>query len=56
MFLRSAAELLVVDGDDALAAESAAVTDRIAAALPSEDMRARFESSAAVRVVRKLAG
>ncbi|MGH7263403.1 MAG: hypothetical protein ACREMB_00920, partial [Candidatus Rokuibacteriota bacterium] len=54
-FLRAAAELLVIDGDDALAAESSAITDRIAPALPSEDMRRRFESSAAVRAVRKLA-
>ncbi len=56
MFLRASAELLVIDGDDALAAESAAITDQIAPALPSEDMRRRFESSAAVRAVRKLAG
>ncbi|MGH7389458.1 MAG: ATP-binding protein [Candidatus Rokuibacteriota bacterium] len=56
MFLRAAAELLVIDGDDALAAESAAITDRISPALPSEDMRRRFESSLAVRVVRKVAG
>jgi len=55
MFLRAAAELLVIDGDDALAAESAAITDQIAPALPSEDMRRRFESSVAVRAVRKLA-
>jgi DNA-binding SARP family transcriptional activator/tetratricopeptide (TPR) repeat protein len=56
MFLRAAAELLVVDGNDALAVETSTVADRISRALPNADMRQRFESSAPVRLVRKLAG
>jgi len=56
MFLRAAAELLAVDGNDALAVETSTVADRISRALPNADMRQRFESSAPVRLVRKLAG
>jgi hypothetical protein len=56
MFLRAAVGLLAIEGDDALAAETLTVADRIARALPSEDMRQRFESSEPVSLVRKLAG
>ena len=55
MFVRAAAELLAIDGDETLAAETAGITERIASALPSEEMRQRFESSPGVRVVRKVA-
>jgi tetratricopeptide (TPR) repeat protein len=56
MFLRAAVGLLAIEGDDALAAETLTVADRIARALPNEDMRQRFESSEPVLLVRKLAG
>jgi DNA-binding SARP family transcriptional activator len=56
MLLRAAAPLLAIDGDDDLALESSTITEWIAPALPSDDMRRRFESSAAVCAVRKLAG
>jgi DNA-binding SARP family transcriptional activator/tetratricopeptide (TPR) repeat protein len=56
MFLRAAVGLLAIEGDDALAAETRTVADRIARALPNEDMRQRFESSEPVSLVRKLAG
>jgi hypothetical protein len=39
----------------ALGRTRVAITDRIASALPSEDMRRCFESSSAVRAVRKVA-
>jgi tetratricopeptide (TPR) repeat protein len=56
MFLRAAVGLLAIEGDDALAAETLTIADRIARALPNEDMRQRFESSEPVSLVRKLAG
>jgi class 3 adenylate cyclase/tetratricopeptide (TPR) repeat protein len=42
MFLRAAAALLTIDGDDALAAEARRAAERIAGALPDDEMRRRF--------------
>jgi hypothetical protein len=55
MFLRAAAELLVLDGDDALAAEASTIADRIANALPDGPMHRSFESADPVGLVRRLA-
>ncbi len=55
MLLRAATALLAIDGDDALAAESRAVVERIAAALPDDEMRQRFEAAEPVRTVLRLA-
>ncbi len=55
MLLRTIAELLVLDGDDALAAEASRVADRIANALPTGPIRRSFESAGPVALVRKLA-
>jgi tetratricopeptide (TPR) repeat protein len=52
LFVRPAAALLPVDGDDALAAEGRAVVNRIASALPDAEMRRRFERAEPVRVIR----
>lgn len=46
LFLRTAAALLAVDGDDALAAEAGAARERIATALPDPDLRRRFAAAA----------
>jgi hypothetical protein len=51
LFLRAASGLLAVDGHDALAAEAASAVERVAAALPHEDMRRRFAAAEPVRVV-----
>lgn len=45
LFLRAAVPLLQRDGDDALAAEAAATTQRIGAALHDERMRTCFENA-----------
>jgi tetratricopeptide (TPR) repeat protein len=54
MFLRTAAMLLQVEGNDALAGEARAAVDRIAGALPDGEMRRQFESAEPVRSVIKL--
>ena len=53
LFLRAAAGLLAIDGDDALAAEGHAATDRIVAALPDPEMRRRFEAAEPLRLLCK---
>jgi tetratricopeptide (TPR) repeat protein len=53
MFLGAATALLAIEGDDALAAEARSAADRIAAALPDEAMRRRFEAAAPVRRLRQ---
>ena len=50
---RAAAELLTVDGDDALAAEGRAALERIKAELPDAELRRRFEHAEPVRVLAK---
>ena len=54
MFLRAASALLALDGDGDLAAEARAATKRIAAALPDEEMRRRFEAAEPVRLLGSL--
>lgn len=49
LFLRPAAGLLAVDGNDALAAETGAAVRRIAGALPDGDLRRRFEAAEPIR-------
>ena len=51
LFLRAAAGLLAVDGDDALAAEGRAAVRRIAEALPDATMRRRFEAAEPLRIL-----
>lgn len=53
LFLRAAAWLLEVDGDDALATEAHAAVERIIGALPDEGMRRRFKAAEPVRLVSK---
>ncbi len=55
LFFRAAAALLAIDGNDVLAAEARATTDRITAALPTEEMRRRFEAAEPVRLVHSVA-
>ncbi|MDP9369760.1 MAG: tetratricopeptide repeat protein, partial [Chloroflexota bacterium] len=50
LFLRSAAGLLAVDGDDALAAEGRTVFRRIAEAIPDVDLHLRFEAAEPLRI------
>jgi tetratricopeptide (TPR) repeat protein len=54
LFLRAAAGLIAIDGDDALANEAQAAVDRIARSLPDPDMRVQFERAVPVRLVSKL--
>jgi transcriptional regulator with XRE-family HTH domain len=56
MFLRAAAALLAIDGDDALAAEAHAAVTRIADGLPDTEMRRRFLSAEPVRLIMRLQG
>ncbi len=49
LFLRPAAGLLAVDGDDALAAEAGAAVRRITGTLSDGDMRRRFEAAEPIR-------
>ena len=49
LFLRPAAGLLNVDGDDALAAEAGAAVRRITGALSDSDMRRHFEAAEPIR-------
>jgi DNA-binding SARP family transcriptional activator/tetratricopeptide (TPR) repeat protein len=51
LFLRPAAALLALDGDDDLAAEARLVAARIAHAVPDAEMRRRFEEAEAVRFI-----
>jgi DNA-binding SARP family transcriptional activator len=53
LFLRAAAGLIAVDGDDVLANEAHAAVARIAESLPDPDMRLQFELSAPTRLVSK---
>jgi class 3 adenylate cyclase/tetratricopeptide (TPR) repeat protein len=54
MFLRVAASLLVLDGDDALLAEARSTARRIIAALPDEEMTRCFTVAEPVRVLGTL--
>jgi tetratricopeptide (TPR) repeat protein len=54
MFLRAAAALLAIDGDDALLAEARAAVDRIAGALPDAELRRRFLAAEPVRLVVRM--
>ncbi len=54
MFLRAAAALLVLDGDDALLAETRTVARRIIGALPDEEMIRCFKAAEPVRVLGTL--
>jgi hypothetical protein len=56
MFLRAAAALLALDGDDVLLAEARAAVERIAGALPDAAMRRCFLAADPVRLVTRLAG
>jgi hypothetical protein len=51
MLLKTAAALLALDGDQALAAEARAAAERIIAALPDTELRRRFEAAEPVRLV-----
>ena len=53
LFVRAAAGLLAIDGDDALANEAQAVVDRIAEGLPDPDMRLQFERAEPPRLILK---
>lgn len=46
--------LIALDGDDQLAAEGLALTDRILSALPDETMRRRFTAAEVVQRIRRL--
>ncbi len=54
LFLRSAATLLELDGDDQLAAEAHATAGRILARLPTEEMRKRFQAAEPVQLLSRL--
>ena len=54
MFLRTAAMLLQIEGNDVLAAEARGAIERIARAVPDEATRLRFESAEPVRAVNNL--
>jgi tetratricopeptide (TPR) repeat protein/transcriptional regulator with XRE-family HTH domain len=56
MFLRPAATLLALDGDDALLAEARATVERIVAALPDAEIRRHFLAAEPVRLVARLSG
>jgi tetratricopeptide (TPR) repeat protein/transcriptional regulator with XRE-family HTH domain len=56
MFLRPAAALLAIAGDDALLTEARAMVERIAAALPEGTMRRHFLAAEPVRVVIERSG
>ena len=53
LFLRAAAGLIAIDGDDALADEAQAVVNRIAESLPDPEMRVQFEIAEPTRLVSK---
>lgn len=50
-FLRSATALLTLEADDALAAEAGRTAERIAAAIPDQEMRLRFQAAEPVRLL-----
>ena len=54
MFLRAAAALLALEGNDQLLAETRAMARRIIAALPDEEMIRRFKAAEPVRVLGTL--
>jgi tetratricopeptide (TPR) repeat protein len=54
MFLRAAAALLAIDGDDLLLAEARAAVERIAGALPDAELRRCFLAAEPVRLVVRL--
>jgi len=54
MFLRAAAGLLAVEGDDRLAAEALATANRIRATLPDAEMRRRFEDAEVLQSLRRM--
>jgi tetratricopeptide (TPR) repeat protein len=56
MFLRAAAVLLAIEGDDALLAEARATVERIAGALPDAELLRCFLTAGPVRLVVRLAG
>jgi hypothetical protein len=53
LFLRVAAALLAIEGDDLLLAEARAAVERITQALP-EELRRRFVDTEPVRLVARL--
>jgi hypothetical protein len=53
LFLHAATVLLALEGDDVLAAEARQAAGRIAAALPSAEMRHRFEAADPVRLLSR---
>jgi tetratricopeptide (TPR) repeat protein len=53
LFLRAAASLIAIDGDDKLADEAQLVVDRIAESLEDPDMRLQFEKAEPARLVSK---
>jgi len=56
MLLRVSAELLALDGNDQLLKQATGLVRQIRAELPSEELRARFDSAEPVCLVTKLAG
>jgi class 3 adenylate cyclase/tetratricopeptide (TPR) repeat protein len=54
LFVRAAAALLAIDGDDALAAEARTATRHIVDRLPTDEMRAHFNASEPVRTLAGL--
>jgi len=54
LFLRAAAVLLDLDGDDTLLAEARRAAQGIASALPNDELRRRFLAAEPVRRVRQL--
>jgi tetratricopeptide (TPR) repeat protein len=54
LFVQMAAAFLVVEGDDALAQEAYATAQRLSAALPTDEMRHRFEAAEPVRHIARV--
>ena len=54
LFVRAAAGLLALEGDDALLAEARDAVQRTAVALPNAVIRQRFEAAEAVQVIARL--
>jgi hypothetical protein len=54
LFLRAAAALLDLEGDDSLLAEARAAAHQISIALPNEEMRLLFEAAEPVRLIDRL--
>jgi hypothetical protein len=53
LFVRAAAGLIAIDGDDALADEAQAAVGRISRSLPEPEMRLQFEMAQPTRLVSK---